>query len=170
MRGLSYSPCPKQVLLPISPVFNLLVFAHPKTNIWEWMELLFTATAIVLLILGTHASLPARAAWRGERHPQYPNNLVYISLLINREGTQQQTHLYLPLCCLKRYRAAGQRQCQLSSVQCPQSDVAVQRAPECRPGCTYRSCCSTPLPSHCNPTDCAGSKSTTVFLTCACAC
>lgn len=42
------------------------------------------AAPVLSLILGAHVPLPAEAGWKGEYHPQYPNNLVYISLFINR--------------------------------------------------------------------------------------
>lgn len=67
------------------------------------------ASAIVWLILGTHPPLPEGAGWKGECHPQYPNNRVYISLLINRGEILQQIHLYLPLRYLERAHT-GQRQ------------------------------------------------------------
>lgn len=71
------------------------------------MELFFVASAIVRLILGTHPPLPEGAGWKGECHPQYPNNRVYISLLINRGEILQQIHLYLPLCYLERESSDG---------------------------------------------------------------
>lgn len=67
----------------VAPMFKLP--AQPlKTNIRDQVELFFVATAILWLSLGTHVPLPEEDGWKGEHHPQYPTNLVYTSLLINR--------------------------------------------------------------------------------------